>query len=118
MRVEPCLTTMVFFSIDSRIRRSASSRRDCFDKAHLRLWKAREPYRTCGGISIGNAGSDLDNHIRVFDVYRKRLGNIGTLLEFVAALDRDGIGPDLDPFRVEPGLAVAHVEFPAVPGTA
>ena len=39
MRVSPCLTTTIFFSIDSRIRRSASSRRDCFDKARLRLMK-------------------------------------------------------------------------------
>ncbi|KAH2813909.1 hypothetical protein KXV85_004906, partial [Aspergillus fumigatus] len=43
---------MVFFSIDSRIRRSASSRRDCFDKAHLRIRKAREPYRTSPQITI------------------------------------------------------------------
>jgi len=53
--------------------------------------KAREPYRTCLQITIGKPCSDLDNHIAVFDMYRKRLGDIRALLQFLSALHRDGI---------------------------
>src|SRR3954452_19432282 len=49
---------------------------------------------------------------------RKSLGHVGTLLQFLAALDRDGGGADLDALGVEPGLPVAHVEFPAMPRAA
>ena len=53
--------------------------------------KAREPYRTCVRISIGNAGSDLDNHITVFDMHRKGLGDIRAFLQFIAAFHRNRI---------------------------
>src|SRR5262249_40431848 len=36
----------------------------------------------------------------------------------LAAFDGDRKGTDLEPLRIEPGLAVADVEFPAMPGTA
>src|SRR5579871_376363 len=52
----------------------------------------------------------------------KGLGHIRPLFhplsEFPAAFDRDREGTDLEALRVEPRLAVAHVEFPAMPGTA
>src|SRR5882724_1907262 len=63
------------------------------------------------------SGSRLDNDIAVLDVDRKGLGDIRALRQRLAVLDDDRIGPDLDALRIEPGLPVAHVEFPAVPGT-
>src|SRR5580704_9898973 len=59
-------------------------------------------------------------------MHRKGLCHIRALLEslleffgqLLAALDCDRIGSYLDPLRIEPGLAGAHVEFPAVPGAA
>src|SRR6201995_4873451 len=51
-------------------------------------------------------------------MHRKRFGYVGPLLQSLAALDRDRIGTDFHPLRIEPGLTVAHVEFPAVPRTA
>src|SRR4029079_4309339 len=73
--------------------------------------------RYCGG-------SGLDDDVAVLDMHREGLGDVRPLGEavleffcdFLAPLDRDRIGTDLEAFRVEPGLAVAHVEFPAVPG--
>src|SRR5882757_4077355 len=74
-------------------------------------------------------GSGLDDDVAVLDMNREGLGHIGALLQpvrslahffgkFLAAFDRDRIGADLEALWVEPGLPVAHVEFPAVPGTA
>lgn len=77
---------------------------------------AGEAYRTCDEITIRNGCSDLDNHITVFDMHRKGLGDIRPFLQFLAAFHRDRIGPDLDPVRVEPRLAITHIEFPTVPG--
>src|SRR5262245_44099392 len=60
----------------------------------------------------------LHDHVIVLDMDRERLRHVRPLLQFLATLDRDRIGADLDALRVEPGLAVAHVEFPAVPRAA
>src|SRR5258708_15875923 len=57
--------------------------------------KAREPYRTCVQITIGKACSDLDNHIAVFDMYRKCLSAIRALLQFLPALHATRIRPHL-----------------------
>src|SRR4029079_1616402 len=70
--------------------------------------------------------SGLDDDVAVLDMHREGLGDIGALGEavleflgdFLAAFDRDRIGTDLEALRIEPGLPVAHVEFPAVPGAA
>src|ERR1700754_2851068 len=50
-------------------------------------------------------------------MHLESLSNIGPFGEFLAAFDRHGIGPHLDPLRIEPGLPIAHVELPTVPGT-
>src|SRR4029077_9278026 len=42
----------------------------------------------------------------------------GTLGERFAVLDDNRIGSDLDALRIEPGLPVAHVELPSMPGAA
>src|SRR3954471_16197037 len=68
----------------------------------------------------------LDDDVIVLDMDLKGLGDVRALLEsvlelsgeFLAAFDRDRKGTDPDPLRIEPGLPVAHVEFPAVPGAA
>jgi hypothetical protein len=65
-----------------------------------------------------NERARLDDDVTIFDMNRKCFGDEGALLQFLAARDRDRIGTDLESFRIEPGLAVAHVELPAVPGTA
>src|SRR5581483_1589475 len=62
--------------------------------------------------------SRLDDHVTILDMHRKRLGDIRPLRKLSAALHLDRIRPHLDPVGVEPGLAVAHVELPAVPCTA
>ena len=49
---------------------------------------------------------------------REGLGDIWAFCQGLAILDHDGIGADLDALRIEPGLAVAHVELPTVPGAA
>src|SRR5262245_551156 len=49
---------------------------------------------------------------------RAGLGHVGSLLQLLAAFDRDRIGAHLDALRIEPGLPGAHVELPAVPGAA
>src|SRR5215475_155566 len=49
-------------------------------------------------------------------MHRKGIGDIGALLQFLAAFDRDRERAHLEALRIEPGLAVAHVELPAVPG--
>src|SRR6201986_879715 len=51
-------------------------------------------------------------------MYSKGFGDIRPLLQLFAAFDRHRIGTDLEALGVEPGLAIAHVELPAVPGTA
>src|ERR1044072_6243565 len=61
---------------------------------------------------------DLDNHIAVLDMHRKRLRHVRPFRQRFAVLDRHRIGPDLDALGVEPGLAGTHVELPAVPGAA
>src|SRR5271168_209775 len=38
--------------------------------------------------------------------------------ELLTAFDRNGEGADLETLGVEPGLTVAHIELPAMPGTA
>src|ERR1700739_2409243 len=45
-------------------------------------------------------------------------GHIGPFGEGLAVLDDHRIGPDLETLGIEPGLPGAHVEFPAMPGTA
>src|ERR1700727_2212460 len=60
--------------------------------------------------------SGLDDHVVVLNMDRKGFRHIGSLGERLAILDDNRISPDLDAFGIEPGLAVAHVEFPAVPG--
>src|SRR5260370_16110593 len=61
---------------------------------------------------------DLDNDVAVFDMHRKCLGHVRPLGQRLAVFDDDRIGPYLDALRIEPGLAGAHIEFPAVPGAA
>src|ERR1700733_10244818 len=60
--------------------------------------------------------SGLDDHVVVLNMDRKGFRHIGSLGERLAILDDNRIGPDLDALGIEPGLAVAHVEFPAMPG--
>ena len=43
----------------------------------------------------------LDDDVAVLDVHRKRLGHVRPLLQFLAAFDRDRIGADLHPLRIE-----------------
>jgi hypothetical protein len=52
---------------------------------------AGEAYRTCVQITIRNGRSDLDDHIAILNVDRKRLGNIRAFLQVLAALHRDRI---------------------------
>src|SRR3954469_13330787 len=59
-----------------------------------------------------------DDDVAVLDMNRECLGDIRPLGQRLAILDHDRIGPDLDALGVEPGLAVAHVELPPVPGAA
>src|SRR5258708_11840021 len=61
---------------------------------------------------------DLDNDVAVFDMHRKCLGHIRPLGQRLSVLDDHWIGTHLDPLRIEPGLAGAHVEFLSVPGAA
>src|ERR1035438_4593933 len=49
-------------------------------------------------------------------MHREGLGHIRPLGQRLARLDHHRIRPDLEPLRIEPGLAVADVEFPAMPG--
>ena len=69
-------------------------------------------------IGIRVAVLRLDNDVAVFDMDRKGLGHVGSLLQLLAALDRDGIGAYFHAVRIEPGLTGAHVELPAVPGAS
>src|ERR1700750_2706836 len=74
-----------------------------------RRWRRTRPSpRACGRA---RPGSRLDDDVAVFDVHRKRLGDIRPLGQRFALLDRYRVGPDLEALRIEPGLAVAHVEF-------
>src|SRR3954453_3316417 len=66
----------------------------------------------------GNRPLRLDDDVAVLDMDRECLGYIGPFGQRLAILDHDRIGSDLDALGVEPGLAVAHVELPAVPGAA
>src|SRR5258708_37851404 len=59
---------------------------------------------------------DLDNDVAVFDMHRKCLRHVRPLGQRLAVFDDDRIGPHLDALRIEPGLAGAHVELPAMPG--
>src|SRR5918998_683415 len=68
-------------------------------------------WELCLRTVVGNLR--LDDDVAILDTDRKRLGHVWPLLQFFAAFDRDRIGAHLHPFRIEPGLAVAHVEFPA-----
>ena len=68
--------------------------------------------------SIISPALGLDNHVTVLDMDRKRLGHVRPFLQFLAAFDRDRIGAHFHPLRIEIGLPVAHVEFPAVPRAA
>src|SRR5260370_39837984 len=61
---------------------------------------------------------DLDNDVAVFDMHRKCLGHVRPPGQRLGVFDDDRIGPYLDALRIEPGLAGAHIEFPAVPGAA
>src|SRR5215472_12107300 len=70
------------------------------------------------GVPQPVTASGLHDDVAVLDMYRKCLGDVGTFLQLLAAFDRDRIGAHPEPLRIEPGLAVAHVEFPAVPGAA
>src|SRR5580692_12723981 len=60
--------------------------------------------------------SRLDDHVVVLNMDRKGFRHIGSLGERLTILDDNRIGPDLDALGIEPGLAVAHVEFPTMPG--
>src|SRR6266478_6430866 len=65
-----------------------------------------------------NHALSLHNDVAVLDVDWKGLGHIRAFRQCLAVLDHHWIGPDLDAGRIEIGLAVAHVEFPAMPGAA
>src|SRR6185312_5912442 len=110
IRVLPCFTVRFRFSMVSRISRSASSRIDCFD--------IHDTLRTRSRAFYPRGSSGFDDDVAVLDKHLKGLGDIGSLLQFLTAFDRDRVGTHLEPFRVEPGLAVAHVELPAMPGAA
>src|SRR5258708_18834052 len=58
---------------------------------------------------------DLDNDVAVFDMHRKCLRHVRPLGQRLAVFDDDRIGPFLDALWIVPGLAGAHIEFPAVP---
>src|SRR5258707_6552358 len=58
------------------------------------------------------------NDVAVLDVNRKCFGHIGTLGQRLAILNHHRISADPDAAGIEIGLAVAHVELPAVPGAA
>src|SRR6185503_16034909 len=62
--------------------------------------------------------SGLDDDVAVLDVNGEGFGDIRPLRERFAVLDHNRIGSHLDAFRIEPGLSVAHVELPSVPGAA
>src|ERR1700743_1129654 len=69
-------------------------------------------------MTVYERPSGLDDDVVILNVDRKSLRHVGTFGEFLAAFDLDRIGPNLDAFRIEPGVAVAHVEFPTMPRAA
>src|SRR5437762_9440627 len=62
--------------------------------------------------------SRLDDDVTILDKDWEGLGHIWALLQLFATLDGNRKGADFYALRIEPGLPVAHVEFPAVPAAA
>src|SRR6516225_7614554 len=58
----------------------------------------------------------LDDDVGILHMYRECFGDIGSLghslSKLRAAFDRNGKRANLESLRIEPGLAVAHVELP------
>src|ERR1700681_2631922 len=79
--------------------------------------KSLKPHRLDLFVCAAANRSRLDDDVAVLDVNRKRLCHVRPLGQRFAVLDYHRIGPHLDAVRIEPGLPVAHVEFPPVPGT-
>lgn len=59
-------------------------------------------YEAARGALAERSALHFDNHVIVLDVHGKGLGHVGSLLQVCAAFDRNGIGTDLEPLRVEP----------------
>src|SRR5215472_9598623 len=62
--------------------------------------------------------SGLDDHVVALDRNRHGLGDVGAGDELRSGLHRDRVAARAHARRITPGLAGAHVEFPAMPGAA
>src|SRR5688500_4431162 len=60
----------------------------------------------------------VDHHVVVLDADREGLGDVRTLDQGAARLDRDGEVANAGAMGLAPGFAGAQVVFPAVPGAA
>src|SRR5262245_66431553 len=78
-------------------------------------WRGAEGLR---GTSPGASASGLYHHVVVLDRDRHGLGHIGAGDEPRSRLHRNVVPARAHARRITPGLAGAHVEFPAVPGAA
>src|SRR3954466_2584485 len=70
-----------------------------------------------GWISFRQA-SDLDDDVILLNRHGDRFGDVGTLHQRIAGGDLHRVLSGLDARRLAPGLSVADVEFPAMPGAA
>src|SRR5258708_24310724 len=82
-------------------------------------WRRKARLDCCAALAMTTLlVVDRDNDVAVFDMHRKCLGHVRPLGKRLAVFDDDRIGPYLDALWIEPGLAGAHVELPAMPGAA
>ena len=104
----------------NRFRRSRRSSR-LRHEARCSLTRSRaEAQSTSSGRerSRSTCALHLDDEVVLLDRHREGLGDVGTLHQLLARLDRDLELPRPRRFRIAPGLAGADVELPAVPRAA